>query len=147
MYGKEKHEVEINLTYDIEITIKLGKALLIDSKVDPKKLLRNLDGTMFYKVPSMDKCVVSEQHKQDLEKNDGRMIVRNLVIDQDEWIEPKYFIRSKIMDIPLQSLFFSLLNYRTIMEKYFYLPPSKEIVEKSEQFCTLNITNFEFVHL
>ena len=60
MYGKEKHEVEINLTYDIEITIKLGKALLIDSKVDPKKLLRNLDGTMFYKVPSMDKCVVSE---------------------------------------------------------------------------------------
>jgi hypothetical protein len=33
------------------------------------------------------------------------------------------------------------------MEKYFYLPPSKEIVDKREQFCTINITNFEFVHL
>ena len=51
------------------------------------------------------------------------------------------------MDIPLQSLFFSLLNYRYNMEKYFYLPQSKEQVDKSEQFCTINITNFEFVHL
>jgi hypothetical protein len=88
MYGKEKHEVEINMLYDIEITTKLGKALLVDSKTEPKKLLRNLEGTMFYKIPSMDKCVVSELHKQDFEKNEGRIIVRNLVIDQDEWIEP-----------------------------------------------------------
>jgi hypothetical protein len=51
------------------------------------------------------------------------------------------------MDIPLQSLFFAMLNYRHFMEKYFYLPPSKEIVDKREQFCTINITNFEFVHL
>ena len=102
---------------------------------------------MFYKIPSMDKCVVSEQHKQDLEKNDGRIIVRNLVIDQDEWVEPQYFLRSKIMDIPLQSLFFSLLNYRQNMERYFYLPPSKEIVDSREQFCTISITNFEIVHL
>jgi len=147
MYGKEKHEVEINMSYDIEITIKLGKALLVDTKTEPKKLLRNLEGTMFYKIPSMDKCVVSELHKQDFEKNDGRIIVRNLVIDQDEWISPQFLVRSKIMDIPLQSLFFSLLNYRHNMEKYFYLPPSKEIVEKREQFCTISINNFEFVHL
>ena len=51
------------------------------------------------------------------------------------------------MDIPLQSLFFALLNYRTMMEKYFYLPMNKEIVDKKEQLCTIKIENFEFVHL
>ena len=33
------------------------------------------------------------------------------------------------------------------MEKYFYLPSSKEIVDSREQFCTIKIENFEFVHL
>ena len=60
MYGNEKHEVEINMSYDIELTQKLGKALLVDTKCEPKKILRNLEGTMFYKIPNMDKCVMSE---------------------------------------------------------------------------------------
>ena len=49
-----------------------------------------------------------------------------MVTDHDEWVVAKYFIRSKIMDIPLQSLFFALINYRITMEKYFYLPGTKE---------------------
>lgn len=65
--------------------------------------------------------------------NDGKIIVRNLVTDQDEWVFPKDFVRSKIMDVPLQSLFFALINYRNTIEKYFYLPTSIE----QESFVTM----------
>ena len=56
---------------------------------------------MIYKLPELDKCILSELHKQGLDVNDGKIIVRNMVIDQDEWVDPKDFVRSKIMDIPL----------------------------------------------
>jgi hypothetical protein len=52
------------MSYDIEITVKLGKALLIDTKVESKKLISNLIDTIFYKLPMLDKCVMSEAHKQ-----------------------------------------------------------------------------------
>jgi len=58
-----KHEVEIVLRYDMELTFKLGKALLIDTKVESKKVIRNLEETMFYKLPTLDKCMLSEYHK------------------------------------------------------------------------------------
>ena len=52
------------------------------------------------------------------------------------------------MDIPLQSLFFALINYRHTMEKYFYLPGAKEQVESNkEQFFSVDLLNYEFVHL
>jgi len=51
------------------------------------------------------------------------------------------------MDIPLQSLFFALINYRIIMEKYFYLPSTKEEVESKDRFAQATLMNFEFVHL
>ena len=73
--------------------------------------------------------------------------MRNLVTDHDEWVDAKHFIRSKIMDIPLQSLFYALINYRVTMERYFYLPSSKEQVEQKERFATATLQNFEFVHL
>ena len=101
VYDKNKHEVELMLTYEIELTFRLGKALLIDTKIESKKMLRNLQETMFYKLPVLDKCIISEQHKQGLEQNDGKIIVRNMVTDQDEWMEPKQFVRAQIMDIPL----------------------------------------------
>ena len=77
------------MTYEIELTFRLGKALLIDTKTESKKMLRNLQETIFYKLPVLDKCIISEQHKQGLEVNDGKIIVRNMVTDQDEWMEPK----------------------------------------------------------
>lgn len=64
-----KHDVEIVLSYDIELTFRLGKALLMDTKVESKKIIRSLEETMFYKLPSMDKCMLSEQHKQGIELN------------------------------------------------------------------------------
>lgn len=60
MYDNDKHEVELMLTYEIELTLRLGKALLIDTKIDSKKMLRNLEETMFYKLPVLDKCIISE---------------------------------------------------------------------------------------
>jgi len=59
----DKHSVEIVLNYDIEITIRLSKALMVDSKLESKKLLKNLEETVFYKLPNMDKCILSEVHK------------------------------------------------------------------------------------
>ena len=55
-----KHDVEIVLSYDMELTFRLGKALLMDTKVESKKIIRSLEETMFYKLPSMDKCMLSE---------------------------------------------------------------------------------------
>ena len=75
------HEVELVLSYNLEITVKLGKALLIDSKIDPKKLIKNLEETIFYKLPLLDKCILSEAHKQGTDVNNGKIIVRNLVSD------------------------------------------------------------------
>ena len=99
---KGKHEVELVLSYNLELTLRLGKALLVDHKLEFKKLLRNLEETMFYKLPSLDKVTLSEQHKQNLETNDGHLVVRNLVTDQDEWVKVEGgFVRSKIFDIPL----------------------------------------------
>lgn len=137
------HEVELVLSYNLEITVKLGKALLIDSKIESKKLLKNLEETIFYKLPVLDKCILSEAHRQGTDVNNGKIIVRNMVTDQDEWLEPRYCVRGNIMDVPLQSLFIALLSYRSIMERYFYLPSSQE----QKQFCTLELINFEYVHL
>lgn len=68
-----------------------------------------------------------------------------MVTDQDEWVKVEGgFVRSKIFDIPLQSLFFALLNYRHTMERYFYLPSSQE---ESKIDIKMQILNFEFVHL
>lgn len=142
-----KFEVELVLSYSMELTLKTSKALLIDSKSDPKRIIRNLEETLFYKLPELQKVILSGSHHQDIVYNNNKIIVRNFVIDQDEWVDPKHFVRSKIMDVPLQSLFFSLINYRNIMEKYFYLPGSKEQVDKADPFCTIQILNFEFVHL
>ena len=61
--GPDNHEVELQLCYELEMTLRLGKALLIDTKGDPKKMLRNLEETLFYILPVMDKCILSEQHK------------------------------------------------------------------------------------
>ena len=49
------------------------------------------------------------------------------------------------MDVPLQSLFFSLLNYRPTMERYFYMPASDE--QQTQRHFKLEFQNFEFVHL
>jgi hypothetical protein len=57
------HQVELVLSYNLEITVKLGKALLIDSKIESKKLIKNLEETIFYKLPVLDKCILSEAHK------------------------------------------------------------------------------------
>jgi len=57
---KGKHEVELVLQYNLELTLRLGKALLVDHKLEFKKLLRNLEETMFYKLPSLDKVTLSE---------------------------------------------------------------------------------------
>jgi hypothetical protein len=65
----------------MELTFKLGKALLIDTKLESKKVIRNLEETMFYKLPSLDKCMLSEYHKQGLDVNDSKLIVNNLVTD------------------------------------------------------------------
>ena len=127
--GPGKFEVELALNYVMEMTIKLSKALLIDNKSEPKRIIRNLEETMFYKIPEMQKVILSGSHHQDIVYNNNKIIVRNFTIDQDEWVDPKNFIRSKIIDVPLQSLFFSLINYRNIMEKYFYLPGTKETAE------------------
>ena len=64
----------------MELTMKLGKALLIDTKLESKKIVRNLEETMFYKLPTLDKCMLSE-HKQGLDINDGKLIVTNMVTD------------------------------------------------------------------
>ena len=118
--------MELVLSYNLEIAVKLGKALLIDSKIDSKKLIKNLEETIFYKLPILDKCILSEAHKQGMDVNNGKIIVRNLVTDQDEWLEPRHCVRGNIMDVPLQSLFMALLNYRNIMERYFYLPTNQD---------------------
>lgn len=57
---KGKHEVELVLQYNLELTLRLGKALLVDHKLEFKKLLRNLEETMFYKLPSLEKVTLSE---------------------------------------------------------------------------------------
>lgn len=36
------HSIEIALNYEMQLTVRLGKALLIDQKTEPKKLIRNL---------------------------------------------------------------------------------------------------------
>lgn len=77
----DSHEVELALSYELELTFRLGKALLIDTKGDSKRIIRNLEETVFYKLPDMEKCILSEQHKQGLDINDGKIIVRNLVLD------------------------------------------------------------------
>ena len=59
----KNHEVEIVLSYNLEITVKLGKALLIDCTLDSKKMISNLTETIFFKLPSLDKCILSEAHK------------------------------------------------------------------------------------
>ena len=59
----ENHEVELSLSYDFELTLRLGKALLIDTKGDQKRMLRNLEETVFYTLPVLDRCVLSEEHK------------------------------------------------------------------------------------
>ena len=61
--SSDKHQVELCLSYEVELTLRLGKALLIDSKADSKRILRNLEETLIYKLPSFEKCIVSEQHK------------------------------------------------------------------------------------
>ena len=77
----KSHEVELVLSYNLEIAVKLGKALLIDSKIESKKLLKNLEETIFYKLPVLDKCILSEAHKQGTDVNNGKIIVRNMVTD------------------------------------------------------------------
>jgi len=140
----DKHKVELTLSCEIELTLRLGKALLIDSKAESKRIIRNLEETLIYKLPNLEKCMLSGIHKQGLDVNDGKIIVRNMSTDQDEWVEPKQFVRSRIMDIPLQSLFFSLLNYRYTLEKYFYYPSSPT---QTSNFFHIEMMNFEFVHL
>ena len=54
------HEVELSLSYALELTMRLGKALLVDSKCDSKRIIRNLEETMFYKLPELEKCVLSD---------------------------------------------------------------------------------------
>jgi hypothetical protein len=110
-------------------------------------MLKNLEETMIYKLPQLDKCILSETQRQGLDVNDGKIIVRNMVVDQDEWVEPKEFLRSRILDVPIQSLFFALLNYRNTLEKYFYLPSTSEQADAKEQSFSITISNFEFVHL
>ena len=56
-------EIELVMNYELEVTIRLGKALLIDSTCESKRIIRNLEDTMFYKLPELDKCILSEQHK------------------------------------------------------------------------------------
>jgi hypothetical protein len=124
------HQVELVLSYNLEISVKLGKALLIDSKIESKKLIKNLEETIFYKLPVLEKCILSEAHKQGTDVNNGKIIVRNMVTDQDEWVEPRYCVRGNIVDVPLQSLFMALINYKSIMERYFYLPTNQEQVDK-----------------
>ena len=52
----------------------------------------------------------------------------------DEKVESKMILRSQLIEVPLQGLFFSVLNYKSIQQKY--LP--------DESF---KLENFEFVHL
>jgi hypothetical protein len=56
----DKHQVELTLTYEIELTLRLGKALLIDTKADSKRIIRNLEETLIYKLPEFEKCILSE---------------------------------------------------------------------------------------
>ena len=68
-------------------------------------------------------------------------------MDQDEWIDPGDCIRSRILDVPLLSLFFALLRYRRILEDYFYLPPTEQVLLKGNQSIFITICNFEFVQI
>jgi len=54
------HEVELSLSYALEMTLRLGKALLVDAKCDSKRIIRNLEETMFYKLPELEKCILSD---------------------------------------------------------------------------------------
>lgn len=54
---------QLKLEYELEITLRLGKALLIDSKTEEKRIIRNLEETIIYKLPLLQKCLLSEQHK------------------------------------------------------------------------------------
>jgi len=47
----------------MELTLRLGKALLIDTRLESKKVIKNIDETVIYKLPTMDKCMLSECHK------------------------------------------------------------------------------------
>ena len=56
----DNHMIELVVSYELELTLRMGKALLIDSTSDSKRIIRNLEETMFYKLPELDKCVLSE---------------------------------------------------------------------------------------
>ena len=144
--SKQDFSVFLVLSYNCEITLKLSRALLVDRKADCKKLVRGLEEQFFYKLPLMDKCTLSEVHKQDFGTNKDSLVVTNLVSDHSEWVVPNLLLRTKIIEVPLSSLFFAVINYRTLMEKYFYLPDSKENAKNSCRFSTLELLNFEFLH-
>lgn len=52
----------------------------------------------------------------------------------DEKLESKMILRSQLIEVPIQGLFFSILNFRGIQQKF--LPET-----------TFKLENFEFVHL
>lgn len=80
-FSDDKHQIEIVLNYELELTLRMGKALLIDTQVESKRLIRNLEEQVIYKLPQLDKCILSEQHRQGLDLNNGKIIVRNMSTD------------------------------------------------------------------
>ena len=51
------------------------------------------------------------------------------------------------MDVPLQGLFFTMISYRNIMEKYFYVANSKDQLMSKPNFARLDLLNWEYAYL
>jgi hypothetical protein len=51
----------IDLKYDLILTLKICKALLIEYPSNPSKLIHHLQETVFYKMPEMKKYIMSEE--------------------------------------------------------------------------------------
>ena len=63
------------MEYDLDMAIGLAKVQLVDTKIEEKKLLRNMEEAYFYQMPNYEKCILSELHKQGFEKNEGKLIM------------------------------------------------------------------------
>jgi hypothetical protein len=72
--------------------------------------------------------------------------MQDFVKQRAVWVKPDRLLRYKIVDVPLQSLFFALKEYRNLMEHYFYFVETGK--EQADAICKVQVqlVNYEYAH-